>query len=133
MTFVMDERLAGDTVGVCQLDLCHVGLLKDARYPWLVLVPERAGLTEVTDLAEADRAMLWREVEQCCGVLQKLYPNWKLNIGALGNIVRQLHIHVIARHEEDEAWPGPVWGVGKAVAYQDQELSDMLERLKRAF
>ncbi|HFC04921.1 MAG TPA: HIT domain-containing protein, partial [Rhizobiales bacterium] len=67
------------------------------------------------------------------GVFQKLYPNRKLNIGALGNIVRQLHIHVIARHEEDEAWPGPVWGVGKAVAYQDQELSDMLERLKRAF
>ncbi len=133
MTFLLDERLAADTVEVCQLELSYLGVLKDARYPWLVLVPRQTGLVEVTDLDEAGRALLWREVEQCCEVLQGPYPDAKINIGALGNIVRQLHVHVIARHEGDAAWPGPVWGVGEAVAYEDAALADLLGQLRGNF
>ena len=133
MTFVLDDRLAADTVEVCRLEISYVGLLDDVRYPWLVLVPQRAGLVEVTDLDAAGRTLLWGEVEQCCEVLGKLYPDGKINIGALGNIVRQLHVHVIARHEGDAAWPGPVWGAGEAVAYDEARLEDMLGRLKRLF
>lgn len=133
MSFTLDERLAGDTVEVCQLELCYVGLLKDARYLWLVLVPKQSGLVEVIDLDEKARALLWREVEQCCSVLQSLYPQAKLNIGALGNIVRQLHIHIIARHEGDAAWPGPVWGYGDAVTYEAAELSKILKQLRAKF
>ena len=82
------------------------------------------------DLNSDDRALLWREVDQCSAVLLSLYPGAKINIGALGNIVRQLHIHVIARDQGDAAWPGPVWGVGEAVAYGEAELTDILARLR---
>lgn len=133
MNFELDERLAVDTIEVCRLELGYVGLLNDARYPWLVLVPRKIGLVEVTDLDDSDRALLWREVEQCCGVLQTLCPEAKLNIGALGNIVRQLHIHIIARHENDAAWPGPVWGVGRAKSYDDATLEELLNKIRQMF
>lgn len=133
MSFKLDERLATDTVEVCQWELCYVGLLKDARYPWLVLVPRQSDLVEVTDLDETGRALLWQEVELCCGVLQDLYPDAKLNIGALGNIVRQLHVHIVARHEGDACWPGPVWGYGKASVYEEAALDEMLKRLRAKF
>ena len=130
MTFILDQRLAGDTTEVCLLELSYVGLMNDARYPWLVLVPRQTGLVEISDLGEAGRGLLWREVEHCCSVLKDLYPEAKINIGALGNIVRQLHVHVIARHEGDAAWPGPVWGAGDAVAYDDTVLGELLTRLR---
>lgn len=133
MGFVLDERLAADTVEVCRLELSYVGLMKDARYPWLILVPQRSGLVEVTDLDDAGRRLLWQEVEQCCAVMRQLYPEAKINIGALGNVVRQLHVHVIARFEGDAAWPGPVWGVGTALAYDDAVQAALLAQLREKF
>ncbi|QWT21123.1 HIT family protein [Bacillus sp. NP157] len=118
-SFELDPRLAGDTVVVGDLPLCRVLLMRDSRFAWLVLVPRQAGLVEVADLAEADRATLWREVDLAGAALRATGPCDKLNIGALGNIVRQLHVHVVARVEGDAAWPGPVWGSGKAGAYED--------------
>jgi diadenosine tetraphosphate (Ap4A) HIT family hydrolase len=117
--FDLDPRLAGDTVVVGDLPLCRVLLMRDARFAWLVLVPRQPGRVEVADLSEADRAVLWREVDQAGAALRAVGPCDKLNIGALGNIVRQLHVHVVARVEGDAAWPGPVWGAGKAEPYGD--------------
>lgn len=119
--FELDPRLASDTLAIGDLPLCRVLLMRDSRFAWLVLVPRQAGLVEVTDLAEADRAALWREVDLAGAALRAVAPCDKLNIGALGNIVRQLHVHVVARVEGDAAWPGPVWGSGKALAYADIE------------
>jgi diadenosine tetraphosphate (Ap4A) HIT family hydrolase len=126
--FELDPRLAGDTLAIGDLPLCRVLLMRDSRFAWLVLVPRQAGLVEVADLAEADRVALWREVDLAGAALRAVAPCDKLNIGALGNIVRQLHVHVVARVEGDAAWPGPVWGSGKAVAYADIE--DIAARLK---
>lgn len=128
--FELDPRLAGDTLAVGDLPLCRVLLMRDSRFAWLVLVPRQAGLVEVADLAEADRAALWREVDLAGAALRAVAPCDKLNIGALGNIVRQLHVHVVARVEGDAAWPGPVWGSGKAVAYADME--DIAARIRAA-
>ncbi|MGF6495033.1 diadenosine tetraphosphate (Ap4A) HIT family hydrolase [Luteibacter sp. 621] len=128
--FELDARLAGDTVVVGDLPLCRVLLMRDQRFAWLVLVPRQAGLVEVSDLAEADRVALWREVDQAGTALRAVAPCDKLNIGALGNIVRQLHVHVVARVEGDAAWPGPVWGSGKAEPYADVDA--FAERVRRA-
>lgn len=129
-TFDLDPRLAGDTVVVGDLPLCRVLLMRDARFAWLVLVPRQAGLVEVADLSESDRAMLWREVDAAGAALRAVAPCDKLNIGALGNIVRQLHVHVVARVEGDAAWPGPVWGSGKAEPYSDRILDERRDALR---
>ncbi|AXA66155.1 HIT domain-containing protein [Pseudomonas oryzihabitans] len=108
--FQIDPRLAGDSLEVASLTLCQVLLLNDCRYDWLVLVPRRESVTEVLDLSPQDQAQLWREVTLVAQVLRSAHPDGKLNIGALGNVVRQLHLHVLLRQEGDPAWPGPVWG-----------------------
>ena len=119
MTFTLDPRLAADTFPVAALPLCDVLLMNDARYPWLILVPRRAGLVEIADLVAEERARLGHEVDQACAALRAVAPSEKLNIGALGNIVRQLHVHVVGRCAGDDAWLGPVWGHGRAVAYEE--------------
>ena len=121
MSLILDPRLAADTVPVADLGLCSVRLMDDARFGWLVLVPRREGLSEVADLPADARALMWQEVERAGEALRAAFPCDKLNIGALGNIVRQLHVHVVARREGDAAWPGPVWGNGPAVPYTPAE------------
>ncbi|RDI98164.1 HIT family protein [Dyella solisilvae] len=131
-TFELDPRLAADTVLVASLALCDVRLMNDTRFPWLVLTPRRAGLVEICDLADDEQCVLWREVKLASQALRETAPHDKLNLGALGNIVRQLHVHVVGRREGDAAWPGPVWGSGKAVAYEAEALARMLEALRKA-
>jgi diadenosine tetraphosphate (Ap4A) HIT family hydrolase len=128
--FELDARLKNDTRHVQSLSLCDVLLMNDARFAWLVLVPRRAQLSEIADLSLDAQAMLWREVHIASQALQEVAPCDKLNIGALGNIVRQLHVHVVARREGDAAWPGPVWGSGKAEPYADTASRDLIERLR---
>jgi diadenosine tetraphosphate (Ap4A) HIT family hydrolase len=128
--FELDARLAGDTLVIGDLALCRVLLMRDSRYAWLVLVPRRAGMVEVSDLPEDERALLWREVDAAGAALQAVAPCDKINIGALGNIVRQLHVHVVARREGDTAWPGPVWGAGKAEAYAEGEAERLVGALR---
>ncbi|HAC69185.1 MAG TPA: diadenosine tetraphosphate hydrolase [Pseudomonas sp.] len=118
--FQVDSRLAGDTLEVASLTLCQVLLLNDQRYDWLVLVPRRESVTEVLDLSPLDQAQLWREVTLVAGVLREAQPDYKLNIGALGNIVRQLHLHILLRREGDPAWPGPVWGHSPREPYSEE-------------
>lgn len=131
-SFVLDARLQNDTRHVTSLPLCDVLLMNDTRFPWLVLVPRRTGMTEICDLPTSDQALLWREVTRASDVLRSLAPFDKLNLGALGNIVRQLHVHVVGRREGDAAWPGPVWGSGVALPYDEQALASLLDRLRVA-
>jgi len=131
MSFALDPRLAADTLAVTQLPLCEVRLMNDVRYAWLVLVPRQARLTELADLADDKRARLWREVDQAAAALRAVAPCDKLNVGTLGNIVRQLHVHVVARCEGDHAWPGPVWGHGAAVPYPQDAASARAAALRQ--
>ncbi len=122
MSFALDPRLAADTQVVGDLALCRVLILKDARYPWLVLTPRRAGLVELDDLGDEGLSLLTREVSAAVRVMRGFAGVEKVNVGALGNIVRQLHVHVVGRRVGDSAWPGPVWGAGQATAYKPAEL-----------
>jgi diadenosine tetraphosphate (Ap4A) HIT family hydrolase len=130
--FVLDPRLAADTCPVAALPLCDVLLMNDARYAWLVLVPRRAGLVEIAELAADEQSVLWREVNHASAALRAVAPCDKLNLGALGNIVRQLHVHVVARCAGDAAWPGPVWGHGHAQSYAEAGLIERLDALRLA-
>ncbi|MFC3651119.1 HIT family protein [Dyella humi] len=130
--FVLDPRLKADTQPVATLPLCDVLLMNDARFAWLILVPRLAARTEILDLPEAERTQLWQEINQVAAALRETVPCDKLNIGALGNIVRQLHVHVIARKEGDAAWPGPVWGSGVAEPYGVDELQSLKQGLRQS-
>ena len=130
--FALDPRLAADTRPVASLPLCELLLMDDARWPWLVLVPRRAGLVEIADLHGDEQAVLWQEVNRATAALRAVVPCDKLNLGALGNVVRQLHVHVIARLEGDPAWPGPVWGHGARVAYDDERATALIAALRRS-
>lgn len=130
--FALDPRLAADTAPVCDLALSTLRLMRDARFPWAILVPRIAGAVEIADLSPADRATLMEEVAQVSHALRRVAPCDKLNVGALGNLVPQLHVHVVARRNGDAAWPGPVWGSGAAVPYEAGELDRIVTDLRAA-
>ena len=117
--FELSERLAADTLPVLDLELCTVRLMKDKRYPWLILIPRIAGVTELIDLETDAQIQLMAEIAAASQALKDETACHKLNVAALGNMVPQLHIHVVARFREDTAWPGPIWGVGTAEPYGD--------------
>jgi diadenosine tetraphosphate (Ap4A) HIT family hydrolase len=130
--FELHERLAADTATVATLGLSRVLLMNDRRWPWLILVPERPGTTEIHQLSEGERGELMAEITKASRILEALHAPDKINVGALGNMVPQLHIHVIARTRSDPAWPGPVWGYGAAIAYEKQALADQVGAVRRA-
>ncbi|HJU25446.1 MAG TPA: HIT family protein [Rhodanobacteraceae bacterium] len=130
--FELDARLASGTAFVADRELCRVLLMDDARFPWLILVPRRAGMTELDDLDEHDRALLMQEIRTAMKTLRAMTSCEKLNVGALGNIVRQLHVHVVARREGDAAWPGPVWGHGPPQRYTPEARNALVVRLGSA-
>lgn len=132
-TFSLHKRLAGDTALAFELPLCAVLLMDDATIPWLILVPRRAGVREVHELERADRLVLMEELALASEVACSLYNPDKLNIGALGNIVDQLHIHLVSRYRTDRAWPGPVWGAGGAKAFAQGGLIAEAARVRKAF
>lgn len=111
-TFELDSRLAADSLFVADGPLSQVRLMDDARWPWLVLVPRVQGASEWIDLDGNQQRLLLAEVNLVSRLLREEPGVGKLNLGALGNIVRQLHVHLVGRHEGDAAWPGPVWGSG---------------------
>lgn len=130
--FELHPRLAADTVEVCRLPLSRVLLMDDARFPWLILVPERTGARELHRLDPADRARLMDEIVRASTALEALFSPDKLNVGALGNLVPQLHVHVVARRVGDAAWPGPVWGSGSREPYAADAREDLRTRLAAA-
>lgn len=118
MSFVLHPRLEADAFFVADWPLCRVLLMNDARYPWLILVPRREGATEMMDLPVQARALLMEEIAKAGEAVRGRAGVTKVNIGALGNLVPQLHVHVLGRHPGDPAWPGPVWGHSPAVSYE---------------
>ncbi len=130
--FLLDPRLAADSTPVASLDLSDLRLMADARFPWLLLVPRQAGLAEIIDLAKSDRARLFEEIVAVMSALKAATGCDKLNVAALGNQVRQLHVHVVGRFQGDAAWPGPVWGAGTAVAYEPETRDRLVAKLTAA-
>ncbi|MBW8305104.1 MAG: HIT domain-containing protein [Brevundimonas sp.] len=121
--FKADPAFEPGSVAVCDWPLCQVRLQDDARFPWLILIPRRAGLREIEDLTASERAMLMDEVVRAGEVVRGLgeaaqRPVQKLNVAALGNVTAQLHLHVVGRRHDDGLWPDPVWGRGAAVPYR---------------
>jgi diadenosine tetraphosphate (Ap4A) HIT family hydrolase len=127
--FELDGRIARDTDLIATLDLCQLRIQNDSRWPWLVMVPQRADMTEIFELPEADQALLSAEVNHVAAVVKEITGATKINVGALGNIVRQLHVHVIARFEGDANWPGPIWGYGSAEPYDGEKMQALMNRL----
>ena len=119
--FELDARLRTDSFLIANIGLCQLRLMNDSRWPWLILVPQRADITETFELAPLDQAMLTFETNLVAEALKRSKAAEKINIGAIGNIVRQLHVHIIARYENDANWPKPVWGFGERQTYGEQE------------
>lgn len=130
--FQLDERLGRDSALLVRLGLCQLRLMNDRRWPWLILVPERADISELYELPMLDQQALTIEVNMVAAALKKATGAEKINVGALGNIVRQLHIHVVARRSGDANWPGPIWGFGMAEPYNDHDSDTLTATLLEA-
>ncbi len=130
--WTLHPQLAADTVPVGDLALTRVLLANEANYPWLILVPRRANVTELIDLAEREQMQLTGEIAQVSQALKSITECEKLNVAALGNVVAQLHVHVIGRRHSDKAWPKPVWGVAPPTAYEPKLRDGFIAALQRA-
>ena len=128
--FALDPRLAQDTVVLGDFPLCRLLLSKDANYPWFILVPRRADISEVFELQADDQQQLWKETTFLAQALQGAFAADKMNVATLGNVVAQLHMHVIVRRRDDAAWPAPVWGKVPAIEYDNAGLEEIGQRLR---
>lgn len=127
--FEIDSQLESSSVLVQDLALCQVRLKNDRRFPWIVLIPRRPHSTEVFDLTSEDQHQLWSEIISCAQHIHKTFDAYKMNIEILGNKVRQLHIHIIARYETDAAWPNSILNYGVAESYSPEEVSLILQKV----
>jgi diadenosine tetraphosphate (Ap4A) HIT family hydrolase len=130
--FDLDARLARDSDLVTVLGLCQLRILNDSRWPWLMLVPQRPEMSEIFELTPLDQTMLTFETNLVAKALKRVTGAKKINVGALGNVVSQLHVHVVARYEGDPNWPGPIWGHGSAVPYDEEQKRAFLAALDKA-
>lgn len=128
--FVLDPRLEQDTLHMGDFPLCRLLLMNDAQYPWFILVPRREEVSELFQLDTADQHSLWRETTLLAELLKDTFKADKMNVATLGNMVSQLHVHVIARRRSDAAWPAPVWGRHPAQPYAAEQLAEMRARLR---
>ncbi|RUR34961.1 HIT domain-containing protein [Vreelandella andesensis] len=117
-TFKLDPRLEADTLPLADLPLCRALLMNDARYPWVILVPKRDSVSEVFELSQEDQTQLWRETVALGAAMKEAFHGDKLNVATLGNVVSQLHIHLVVRYADDVSWPAPVWGNGSPEPYE---------------
>ena len=128
--FTLNPTLDKDTVEVARLDICRVLLMRDKTYPWLILVPAIAGLRDLDDLGAPDRNQVMAEIDLTSKAMKVVFQPYKMNVAALGNVVEQLHIHVIARFQTDPAWPAPVWGAHPAQDYDDAQRRKILTQIR---
>ncbi len=128
--FALDPRLQQDTLPIGDFPLCRLLLSNDSNYPWFILVPRRADISELFQLDDADQQQLWRETSAFAELLKDSFDADKLNVAALGNVVSQLHMHVIVRRRDDAAWPAPVWGKHPARPYTAEQVATIRERLR---
>lgn len=129
-SWTLHPQLAADAEAVGDLALSRVLLAKDANYPWLILVPRRSDVSELTDLTEPEQIQLLGEIGAAAAALKAAVPCDRLNVAALGNVVAQLHVHVIARTRSDAAWPKPVWGSAPPRTYDAAEMKTLLAKLR---
>lgn len=129
--FTINGTLKSDTKHLVTWDLCQVLLMNDRQYPWLILVPQREGLRDLYQLADADKPTMTAEIDRATRALVEIHKPDKMNVASLGNVVPQLHVHVIARFKTDPAWPRPVWGVKPIQSYSDAELAETMAALKK--
>ena len=129
MPFQLHPQLEADTHLICRTENCQILLMDDARFPWIVLVPEVADIRELYELNEQRQHQTYQSILRISKSLAEYSNADKMNVAALGNQVPQLHIHIIARYETDAAWPGPVWGVGQAEPYRPDQLQQRLSDL----
>lgn len=130
MIYQLDPRLAKDSEAVLSLTLCEVRLMKNAAFPWVLLIPQRANCVEILDLSDTDRTQLFQEMLFVSEKMKQLFKPTKLNIANLGNQVPQLHVHVIARYENDAAWPNPVWGTQHHQCYLPAEKAERISKIR---
>jgi diadenosine tetraphosphate (Ap4A) HIT family hydrolase len=128
--FALDPRLQQDTLPIGDFPLCRLLLSNDSNYPWFILVPRREDISEIFQLDVADQQQLWQETTALAETLKDSFDADKLNVAALGNVVSQLHMHVIVRKREDAAWPAPVWGKHSALPYSAEQVAAIRERLR---
>ena len=131
--FNIDPRLKETSHRLIELKISELRLVDDARWPWLLVIPRVPLAVELIDVSPELRCQIWLEIEHVSQVMQDVFSPYKLNVAALGNQVRQLHVHVIARFSDDDAWPNPVSLLGAAVAYEPSVLGARLKALRRAF
>ncbi|NCW36531.1 MAG: HIT family protein [Proteobacteria bacterium] len=117
---------------ITELKLCSVRLIDNKKFPWIILVPKRLNVTDITELKTKDQSLLMREIVFCSKIMKKVFKTKKLNVEKIGNIVPQLHIHIIARNKNDSSWPLSVWVV-KGESYSAAQLEKILKKLKSYF
>ncbi len=128
-SFLLHPVLSADTLPIATLPVSELLLMNDARFPWCILVPQLPGLTEWHHLPAEARLPFFDEMDRVSRCLLALPGITKINVGALGNRVPQLHVHVVGRHPADAAWPGPVWGSGAAVPYEAAKARELLDAI----
>ena len=128
--FVLDSRLAQDSLVMGDFPLCRLLLMNDRQYPWFILVPKREEVSELFQLDQGDQQLLWQETTLLAETLKDTLAADKMNIATLGNMVGQLHMHVIVRRKDDVAWPAPVWGKHPAQPYSPEEVQAMRDKLR---
>lgn len=128
--FALHPQLQKDSVEIAQLPLCSVLMARDSRYPWIILVPRRAGVREIFELDDPDQQQLTRESSAVAQALANHFNADKMNVAALGNMVPQLHIHHVVRFCSDPAWPGPIWGALPPVPFSENDLNKRVSEIK---
>jgi diadenosine tetraphosphate (Ap4A) HIT family hydrolase len=128
--FVLDSRLQQDTLLVGDFPLCRLLLMNDRQYPWFILVPRREDVSELFQLDAGDQLALWQETTGLAELLKDTFAADKMNVATLGNMVSQLHMHVIVRRRDDAAWPAPVWGKHAAQPYSEEQVAAVKARLR---
>lgn len=131
--FSLDSRLEAGSTFVLNLRLCQVRLHHNAVFPWIMLIPHRVDMHEIIDLDAADRTVLMEEMILASQVMRTLFNPTKLNVASLGNVVPQLHVHIIARYDTDPAWPGPVWNSGAQEEHTAEEKTKQITLINGAF
>ena len=128
-SFSLHPRLLGESVFVRDLQLSRLVLMNNKRFPWLLLVPRLPDISEIVDLSDEDQRVLWGEIARISKLLRDLFHPDKLNVATIGNLVPQLHVHLIARFQTDEAWPKPTFGFAPPLPYASHELAELRTRI----
>jgi len=130
LSFEIDSRLDKDSIKVGSFELCQLLLMNDRQYPWFVLVPKRENISEIYQLSNSDQQSLWNESRILSKLIMNIFNGDKLNTAAIGNIVNQLHLHHVVRYKSDPCWPNPIWGQLPMKPYKDNQIDEILARLK---